>query len=77
LRLGIGRQAGQEAIQQVLGHFTPAEQPVAPKILEAACHGFRLFQDNKNDAARALKITQEFINSFRLVTDTTKNSLGE
>jgi peptidyl-tRNA hydrolase len=74
LRLGIGRQERREAIQQVLGHFTQEERSVVQKILEAACHGFKLFHEHKNDRTQALKIAQEFINSFRLVTDIPKNS---
>jgi PTH1 family peptidyl-tRNA hydrolase len=76
LRLGIGRREGREAIQQVLGHFAQEEQPMVQKILEAACRGFKLFHDHKDNRAQALKITQEFINGFRLLNDTAKNSSG-
>jgi PTH1 family peptidyl-tRNA hydrolase len=66
LRLGIGKQEGQETIQHVLGHFSQEDQRTVQKVLVAACQGFRLFHDNKNINDKALSITQEFINGFNI-----------
>jgi PTH1 family peptidyl-tRNA hydrolase len=66
LRMGIGKQPGSETIQHVLGHFTKEDQVIVQKIIEAACHGFRVFHDNKDKTDKALSITQEFINGFSI-----------
>ncbi|MDR1241522.1 MAG: aminoacyl-tRNA hydrolase [Deltaproteobacteria bacterium] len=73
LRLGIGKREDQQAIRHVLGHFSREDLVSVQKILETACRGFRLFYDNSDNKEQALKITREFINSFRLPVDAEKN----
>ena len=43
LRVGIGRDASGDAIDRVLGTFSPAEETRLPAIVDAAAHGSRLW----------------------------------
>lgn len=51
VRIGIGRDAGGEAIGRVLGAFSPREEERLPAIVDAAAHGIELWLARQNVSA--------------------------
>ncbi|MDR2892669.1 MAG: aminoacyl-tRNA hydrolase [Deltaproteobacteria bacterium] len=70
LRLGIGKQPGEETIAHVLGRFNAADSRVVDQVLEAACRGLVMFNERRSMPSeagpKALAAAQEYFNGFRL-----------
>ena len=60
LRIGIGRAGTGEAIDRVLGAFSPAEEGSLPALIDACVHGIRLWLETSTVTAI------NFLNSFKL-----------
>ncbi len=58
LRIGIGRDSSGEAIERVLGTFSPTEESQLAAIVDAAIHGIDLW------LARESVIAVNFVNSW-------------
>lgn len=68
LRLGIGKQSGparEGTVGHVLGHFGKAEQEIIAQVLQAACHGFKIFDENRRQGRDPLPPAQEYINGWQ------------
>ncbi len=59
LRVGIGRDASGEAIDRVLGTFSPDEEAQLPAIVDACVHGTRLWIEGQTVTA------VNFLNSWQ------------
>ena len=60
LRIGIGRDQTGEAIDRVLGSFTPAEETDLPELVDACVRGIRLWLDGSSVTAI------NFVNSWTI-----------
>ena len=66
LRLGIGKQPGEETVSHVLGRFNAADRHIVDQVLEAACRGLVIFNERRADGAKGFAAVQEYFNGFKL-----------